>query len=252
MRLKSVDELSEKGRVLVAALFTLAVLTGLAAAIDGLGLSGVWLWIHGLAEPQRIGATMALWGGAMLAIVQAPRVAGLAGSAALFLARAGTGLAGTLVFGALRCAIVIICALPGAAFGPACDLGLLRGQLSWAGAIERTALLRQRMGQEWTLWRAYRGEFRGQFSSYRAFRRRFAGGARSAGAGARTAARADDFTAACRLIGLPEDGRFGEEALKARYRALMKELHPDRGGSNARAAQVNAACALIKKRKEWS
>jgi hypothetical protein len=73
-------------------------------------------------------------------------------------------------------------------------------------------------------------------------------------AGARCAAApsADPFAAACRTLGLPEAGGFGQAELKARYQALMKAVHPDVIGPNVFAAQINEARGIVKARKGWT
>ena len=61
----------------------------------------------------------------------------------------------------------------------------------------------------------------------------------------------DKFAAACRVMGLPENGEFTEGEFKARFRDLMLAVHPDKVGPNGFAADLNAARDLIKKRKGW-
>jgi hypothetical protein len=72
-----------------------------------------------------------------------------------------------------------------------------------------------------------------------------------AGAGRKAAPSADPFAAACRTLGLPEAGGFGQAELKARYQTLMKAVHPDIIGANVFAAQINEARGIIKARKGW-
>ena len=121
--------------------------------------------------------------------------------------------------------------------------------------LGRTALLRQQIQFEWTLWRTYRLEFRGSFASYREFKSEFNARMNAGTSGPERndppAPAPHPFAAACKVMGLPADGNFTEAAFKARYRALMKEVHPDIAGPNERAAQVNGASMLIKKRKGW-
>lgn len=74
---------------------------------------------------------------------------------------------------------------------------------------------------------------------------------RSAGANARTSVPPDPFLAACRLVGLPESGEFTAAEFKQRFHTLMKAVHPDIAGPNLFAQQLNAARAVIKKRKGW-
>ena len=133
--------------------------------------------------------------------------------------------------------------------------GLWRNRLS--PLFGRAELLRQQIQFEWRLWRTYRAEFRGIFASYREFKSEFNARMNGGTSGpqrdeppAPTPA-PDPFAAACKVMGLPTDGNFTEAEFKARYRALMKKVHPDIAGPNERAAQVNAASMLIKERKGW-
>jgi hypothetical protein len=61
----------------------------------------------------------------------------------------------------------------------------------------------------------------------------------------------DPFTAACKLLGLPEAGGFSQAEFKARYQTVIKAVHPDAIGPNALASQVNEARDVIKARKGW-
>ena len=119
----------------------------------------------------------------------------------------------------------------------------------------RAGLLRQQIQFEWTLWRTYRAEFRGIFASYWEFKSEFNARMNAGSSDSERkeppAPAADPFAAACKVMGLPTDGNFTEAEFKARYRALMKKVHPDIAGPNERAAQVNAANMLIKERKGW-
>jgi hypothetical protein len=105
--------------------------------------------------------------------------------------------------------------------------------------------------KERKLRRAYRDEFQAHFPNYRAFRAHYEAVGRKDKAAAAPSAE-DAFMAACNLFGLPENGVFNEAELKARYRSLMKRIHPDIAGANDRAAAANAARKLIKERKGWS
>lgn len=122
--------------------------------------------------------------------------------------------------------------------------------------LARAALLRQRISLDWTLWRAYRREFRGSFASFREFKRAFNARMSSSANGSQRSGPPppprDPFAAACEVMGLPAHGNFTEAEFKARYRALMKQFHPDIAGPNKRAAEVNAASMQIRKRKGWS
>jgi hypothetical protein len=121
--------------------------------------------------------------------------------------------------------------------------------------IGRAAALAQTLLFEWKLWRTYRAEFRGAYASYREFKSalnaRMYSDAQNAQQDAPPPPARDPFAAACETMGLRADGQFTEAEFKARYRALMKKVHPDIAGPNARAAEVNAAHMLIKKRKGW-
>jgi hypothetical protein len=122
--------------------------------------------------------------------------------------------------------------------------------------IARAVRLAQALQFEWMLWRTYRAEFRGAFASYREFKREFNARMNASSSGSERndppAPAPDPFAAACKVMGLPAGGKFTEAEFKTRYRALMKEVHPDIAGPNERAAQVNAASMEIKKRKGWS
>lgn len=137
------------------------------------------------------------------------------------------------------------------------------GEAAWDGFQARFGLLLQRWREEQELRRLYREEFRGEFRSFREFKRHFeSGGQDSAGSEQksgnesaqreREAPKADPFAAACRLLGLSENGAFSQAELKERFRTLMKGIHPDVAGPNELAIQVNTACTLIRKRKGWS
>jgi hypothetical protein len=142
---------------------------------------------------------------------------------------------------------------------------LVRKCLEFAGVLVRIPFRR--------LWAAYvapwlerrrqREELRRAFEqmqnpkgSFEDFVRDFeAGGSNAseedAGKNGKAAPSSDPFTAACRTLGLPEAGGFGQAELKARYQALMKAVHPDIIGANVFAAQVNEARGIIKARKGW-
>jgi len=52
---------------------------------------------------------------------------------------------------------------------------------------------------------------------------------------------------ACDILGVKSDAK--KEAIQQAYRMLMKQLHPDRGGSNYLAAKVNAAKDILLKKR---
>jgi hypothetical protein len=53
---------------------------------------------------------------------------------------------------------------------------------------------------------------------------------------------------AAKILGLPPDGSFTSDQVGTRWRELQARVHPDRGGSDALAAQVNAAREVL---TEW-
>lgn len=61
----------------------------------------------------------------------------------------------------------------------------------------------------------------------------------------------DPLIEACRLFGLPENGNFTQQDLKAKYRQFIHAAHPDRGGSEYLAGQINDARKLIEKKRGW-
>lgn len=120
--------------------------------------------------------------------------------------------------------------------------------------VSRAADFHASLRFEWTLWRTYRAEFRGVYASYWEFKTALKARAYSDPGESHQddPPPRDPFASACEVMGLPADGSFTESQFKARYRALMKEVHPDIAGPNRRAAEVNAASMEIRKRKGWS
>ena len=55
--------------------------------------------------------------------------------------------------------------------------------------------------------------------------------------------RADDVVRACALLGVAPDS--DAKAIRAAHRRLIASVHPDRGGTEALAAQINAARDLL-------
>ncbi|RIK59424.1 MAG: hypothetical protein DCC64_15865 [Planctomycetota bacterium] len=238
---------SEKGRVLAVALQTLAAIILTAIICEFAGLWIVFDFIS--AQDIRVGMALSvmIWGGVMLLAARPGAVIRLILRIAVFALR----IAARPLLWTMR----LFAAFPPAAaayvLGPSYELYRMRWQNFTAPGMNRLTRWRSRMALEWKLWRAYRAEFRAQFGSCRQFRAQFdAMGRAEQERKARLAA--DPFRAACRTMGLPEDGRFSEAAFKTRYRDLMKALHPDIAGPNERAASVNAASATIKERKGWS
>ena len=143
------------------------------------------------------------------------------------------------------------------------------GVRAYDALAHKAEALRQRQ----QLWHHWRREFRDQFATFEEFLDAFEG--RSPGReeprfedeprkdGREQARRDQDqprpppdpqhaaYVTACRLFGLPESG-FTVEQFNARYRALIRTMHPDRGGSNERAAALNAARDFITRRKGWT
>lgn len=108
------------------------------------------------------------------------------------------------------------------------------------------------------LWRAWRHEFRDDFATFGEFVAAFERGgqprqkSRPSPPPPPPDPRQAAYSAACRLLGLPESGLTLPQ-LKARHRVLISAMHPDRkGGDTERAAQLNAACDLIKRTKGWN
>jgi hypothetical protein len=246
-------DLSEKGRVALIALFTLGAMALTSFAISHLGLWQVWRWIH--AQPIDVGliVTMALWGSVMLLLTRGVRIATIvirlcllavpaAGRAFLYLTRLlGRGVARFLH------------ALAAWALGPAFPPLELRVLLIRDGIGNALAPLIHRAREEFWLRRVWRDEFRERFPRFQDFRREFENAGRDDAKGRRgQPAKRDPFKAACEVMGLPADGMFSEDEFRSRYRALMKALHPDRGGPADRAALVNAASMAIKQGKGWS
>jgi hypothetical protein len=238
---------SEKGRVLAVALQTLAAIILTAIICEFAGLWIVFDFIS--AQDIRIGMALSvmIWAGVMLLLVNPVAACRAVLRAVFFFLKASV----RLVFLACR----ILAALPFAAFafllGPSAEFYRARWEERIAPARSRLARASAWLERERMMRHAYRTEFKGQYKSYRAFRAHLDATLR-AEEERKARAAADPFRAACRTMGLPEDGRFSEAAFKTRYRDLMKAVHPDIAGPNERAASVNAASKTIKERKGWS
>lgn len=123
----------------------------------------------------------------------------------------------------------------------------------------RLALVQERLRQAVELRRLYREEFADQFANFADFKNAFEEKARQDEARQEyrqerqgPQGRSNDpFVQACRLLGLPEDGSFTQADLKARYRALIRGVHPDVAGDNGVASEINAAYGFINKFKGW-
>lgn len=109
--------------------------------------------------------------------------------------------------------------------------------------------------QQRELQRLWREEFSAEYGSFAEFEAAFHGGAarqdHERQAKTESPHSPDPFGEACALFGLPADGGFTLADLTARYRKLMQKAHPEHGGSHERAAQINAARDLVKRRKGW-
>lgn len=113
-----------------------------------------------------------------------------------------------------------------------------------------------RLREERDLWQRYRDEFYQAYGSYAEFKRAFYGDdghhddhhhdRQHDQREERHGISLDDAFA---LLGLSVTCR--REEFEARYRDLMKQVHPDRAGPNGMATQLNEARALIRKQKGW-
>jgi hypothetical protein len=279
---------SEKARVFGVIVLTLGMMAVMSSVMTSLGLNWIWGYIYRLPFWLGVAASIALWGGGMLAFARLPRMlrfvlrVGLShGPAAVWVLARGLAAA---VRGIATVAAVVLSPLIPILIGIArifepFYLGLLMAAQPllaplapvfrpfWAMGAGVCSLwrriapavragagtMRQRCREEGILWRAYRKDFRTQFGSYWQFRRAFAKlKAKDADAGRRAPHNAaDPFADACSLLGLRPDGNFSEAEFKASYRASMKAAHPDIVGPNDRAGRINAASMVIKKRKGW-
>jgi hypothetical protein len=110
-------------------------------------------------------------------------------------------------------------------------------------------------GEERELRRLWREEFRDEYQSFDDFLAAFHGEKATEDEEDLPEPEAppppDPFAEACALFGFSPDGRFALEELTARYRRLIHKAHPEHGGSHERAAQLNTARDLIKRRKGW-
>lgn len=109
-----------------------------------------------------------------------------------------------------------------------------------------------RLREERDLWQRYRDEFYQAYGSYAEFKRAFYADddhhddRQQHQREERHGISLDDAFA---LLGL--SATCGREEFEARYRDLMKQVHPDRAGPNGMATQLNEARALIRKQKGW-
>jgi hypothetical protein len=117
-------------------------------------------------------------------------------------------------------------------------------------ALVRIGQRLQSWREEQELRRLWNEEFREEFRTFREFKQHFQAGAQEQ-TEEPAPPKADPFIAACRILGLPENGAFTAAELRKKYLTLMKGVHPDAGGSNALAAEINAACTYIRERNGW-
>lgn len=238
--------------------------------IGVLGLD-FWNWFLAQAWPVRCLIFAPLWALSYVAVegilrdlaIFAERLLQSAVNAADAIASAVANLLTLAVYGSGR--------LAAGAIGLALYPLRLLCEFVWDQAQARTNLWLQGWREAREKRRLYREEFRADFKTFRDFERYFddpdSYGADDDGFETETEAEAeaesgrdyepepanpDAFTAACRLLGLPEDGSFTQEELKKQYRAAVFRTHPDRGGSNELVMDVNGANATIRMRKGWS
>ncbi|WP_409562731.1 hypothetical protein [Hyphomicrobium sp. MC8b] len=264
----------------------LAAIAAIAMALELAGLGVVRDFIAGLPFWQRLAVSALLWGAALLVCLRLPRllraVVPWLGKRLAAFALAAAGIAWRAI-AAMMMPVMAVIGRIAAPYWMGLRLALLplaapvsritrgvRAAIAWAreldfspvagawrrvaGAARYAVALWRAWREDWTLWRVYRAEFREAFASYREFKAALAARMYAGDQGSQESAPAprEAFAAACEAMGLPADGAFSEAVFKARYRALMKDLHPDVAGPNDRAAEVNAASMLIRKRKGWS
>lgn len=253
---------SERGRVALIVLQTVSAMALTAFCIELFGLVWIFEAIDRQSPLYGMALAVALWSAIMLALARSWQI-GVAILRGLRLIIKSVWRAVIVIF---RLAFIYAPAsIPAAGrfiLGQGYDALHMRAafvlgpyiapvKASFERVRSIAAARRESLAKEWKLRRAYHKEFRQQFGSYRAFRAHYDAMDRS-NERSETNVAADPLPAACRTLGLPEDGSFTESAFKARYRELMKKLHPDIAGPNERAASVNAAGAAIRRRKGWS
>ena len=89
----------------------------------------------------------------------------------------------------------------------------------------------------------YRKNFRTQYRSFGAFKRAYHGEDQAPAA-------QSNLADALSLLGLTKDCT--RDQCEAQFKALMKKLHPDVGGTDGIAAKLNEAKTIIMKEKGWS
>lgn len=120
-------------------------------------------------------------------------------------------------------------------------------------ARDRIELIQARLEERRELRRLYREEYADDFKSFRAFKAYWdalQNGEEPGADGDTDPPKADPFTRAVHLFGLPES--FGKADLEKRYRTLMRGVHPDIAGPNELAQQLNEARDLINRRMGWA
>jgi hypothetical protein len=233
-------------------------------AFHMIGLDAVLLWLEGCPGLVRWPVFLILWGLSFIALMGVVRglfsfIEQLIPLCINAAARIGEFTAQILT--------ILVLSVP-ALVGQLLKLALYPVRLLCEAAIEqgrvRLGLYLQNWREEQELRRLWQREFRAEFRTFKNFKRHFhAGTAGGGNAGANEQRhdsepprpeppKPDPFKAACRILGLPEDGAFTAAELKKRYLTLIKGVHPDIAGPNELAAQINAACTLIRERKGWT
>lgn len=118
-------------------------------------------------------------------------------------------------------------------------------------AITGTLNLRARIAQDCELRRVWKTEYRHLYPTWREFRHAFDNSEGASRHDNPFAQHRDAYEEACMLFGLPTDAAFTQAQLNTRYRLLMAKAHPDAGGSNTRASELNRARDIIRKRRGW-
>ena len=90
----------------------------------------------------------------------------------------------------------------------------------------------------------YRKNFRTQYRTFAEFKRAYYGQEQA------PAPPRNTLADALVLLGLPKDCT--KQQLEAQFKALMKKLHPDVGGTDGLAAKLNEAKDTIMKEKAWA
>jgi hypothetical protein len=231
-------------------------------ALHTIGLGGVLVWLEGCPGLVRWPAFLVMWGLSFIALMGVVR--GVFGFIEQLIP---LGIEATARIGDFTAQIlaIVVLSVPALA-GQLLKIALYPVRLLCEAAIEqgrvRLGLYLQNWREEQELRRLWQREFHEEFRTFKDFKRHFHAGT---AAGGNTGEQRQDsepprpeppkpdpFKAACRVLGLPEDGAFTAAELKKRYLTLIKGVHPDIAGPNELAAQINAACTLIRERKGWT